>query len=668
MKRQIAVLLCICFLFVSCGTASVPDSTGNIAALPQASATPDEVSGPPALEPPALSFMEALAAEVLQKEILVNGETGEAAIRAVYHWLLQTVRFGDPVGLDVWRYLSDDTEPIPYLENRAFSPLRFRIGSCEDFAAAMTLLLRAAGFDAEYVAGFTLSVDQAYIDHAWAVVRLGGVWYHIDPQLEQNVTRNHSLTYRYYLKSDKEFALDHKWGENLIDYWPDMPDEEKQAIRALYTPPVCTDEYPPPEAITIPLPLKQNMAEIETEISTIKKQSGKAALSPIPLNVEPPVLVAAHHVTPPLLDSVDAACAYGRSFLAGEEAAFYDALRAALIAPLDGMRVSIPESVTDARALYVSGALASDEPLFYWASFDLIQENGTRDIRISLSVPLDVIESRQHALEAKANQILTPVADASPFEKALAIHDAMAAVNYDRAQAGENSGNAYGALLEGKATCNGYARGFQYLANLAGLEAAYLRGRSLRGAEHAWNAVKLDDVWHFADATWDRPLREYDGIYHDYFLISTEEMYRDRFWDDTQYPALPDTDAAGFSDYYSRMDYAVTIAAPDDTGEQARILADIFYRQLKAKAAFLSQAEPVFLELKIQGGRQNYLDWKEAYVKQVFHILDHITAMSDADNLPVDIIRDTSVKCDFNDTMQILTFYPNVRARETQKR
>ena len=44
-----------------------------------------------------------------------------------------------------------------YLEQRALSVLLYHVGMCEDYAAALTLLYRAAGLQAEYVPGITYS-------------------------------------------------------------------------------------------------------------------------------------------------------------------------------------------------------------------------------------------------------------------------------------------------------------------------------------------------------------------------------------------------------------------------------------------------------------------------------------------------------------------------------
>ena len=66
---------------------------------------------------------------------------------------------------------------------------------------------------------------------------------------------------------------------------------------------------------------------------------------------------------------------------------------------------------------------------------------------------------------------------------------------------GTEIGNAVGALTYQKAICGGYSFGFQYILMRAGLPAIYLTGDA-GGGYHAWNYVKVDGQWYFADSTW----------------------------------------------------------------------------------------------------------------------------------------------------------------------
>lgn len=292
-KKIIASLMAFALLFSGCGEkekplpVSMPESTIESSAPPENKDKTIEIT-----------YVESLAhAKAL--ELGMDNMSQLEAIKTSYEYLITNIYFADPVGLDLWRYNSTEDKAISYIENRSLSPLLFNIGSCEDFAAVQVMLLNAVNIPTKYVAGYTLSVDQVFIDHAWAVVNLDDNWYHLDPQLEQNVSKSGNLSYRFFLKSDEDFLIDHRWGQNLIDSFEDITPSEIEIIKSHYMVPACESTYDIQPIIQISLPTTPNMNIIEEKIYKMKE--GKGALPEIFLNVEPPILVEKRHITPPLL-------------------------------------------------------------------------------------------------------------------------------------------------------------------------------------------------------------------------------------------------------------------------------------------------------------------------------------------------------------------------------
>ena len=134
------------------------------------------------------------------------------------------------------------------------------------------------------------------------------------------------------------------------------------------------------------------------------------------------------------------------------------------------------------------------------------------------------------------NQIITK--NMSDFDKAKTIHDyILMNVDYDYKNYLNNtipsqSYTALGALKNKYAVCAGYAKLFQLMSQLSGLECTYIVGDTPQGA-HAWNQVKIDGKWYNVDVTWDDPVstdKKFDfHRYNSYghFLISDELMYKD---------------------------------------------------------------------------------------------------------------------------------------------
>ena len=95
----------------------------------------------------------------------------------------------------------------------------------------------------------------------------------------------------------------------------------------------------------------------------------------------------------------------------------------------------------------------------------------------------------------------------SEYEMEKALHDMLAAnVEYVSAT---NAHNAYGALVEGKSVCEGYAESLQYLLQRVGIQAIEVFGYGITnkqtgtGENHAWNIVRLDGQYYLTDLTWD---------------------------------------------------------------------------------------------------------------------------------------------------------------------
>lgn len=74
-------------------------------------------------------------------------------------------------------------------------------------------------------------------------------------------------------------------------------------------------------------------------------------------------------------------------------------------------------------------------------------------------------------------------------------------VSYDHSYVLPNSCNAYGAIVNGKAVCCGYAYAYKYMADLAGLKVLYVTGYAGKEkAYHAWNLAYADGKWLLVDS------------------------------------------------------------------------------------------------------------------------------------------------------------------------
>ena len=81
------------------------------------------------------------------------------------------------------------------------------------------------------------------------------------------------------------------------------------------------------------------------------------------------------------------------------------------------------------------------------------------------------------------------------------------------------SNTAYGVLVEGFGTCNGYADAMAIF-----LDKINIINYKISNDEHIWNLVYLDEEWYHLDLTWDDPISDMNINRDTYFLITTETL------------------------------------------------------------------------------------------------------------------------------------------------
>lgn len=62
--------------------------------------------------------------------------------------------------------------------------------------------------------------------------------------------------------------------------------------------------------------------------------------------------------------------------------------------------------------------------------------------------------------------------------------------------------NIYGALVQRKTVCHGYALAYLYLLQKVGIQATVVTGDCHSGEPHAWNIVKMEGNYYHVDVTW----------------------------------------------------------------------------------------------------------------------------------------------------------------------
>ncbi len=155
------------------------------------------------------------------------------------------------------------------------------------------------------------------------------------------------------------------------------------------------------------------------------------------------------------------------------------------------------------------------------------------------------IENNQPAelLALKVQEVINECQAETDYEKVVKYHDYVVSHTEYGFLTGEDERLSYtaaGALLRGKAVCNGYAEALELLLLCSGVETQMVVGTTDEG-NHAWNMVKLEDSWYHIDATWDDPLPDTgEDILHVYVNVSDEVMGKTHVWNQSAYPECGD--------------------------------------------------------------------------------------------------------------------------------
>ena len=204
--------------------------------------------------------------------------------------------------------------------------------------------------------------------------------------------------------------------------------------------------------------------------------------------------------------------------------------------------------ISEAEAILVTQAFYADFPELFWARPEYLYATNSSGEHLCVGVQLgynnhasDLEQSKKNFLDA-ADAILEGLpAGGSDFDKELYLHDALITkVTYDINTVSEQ--NAYGALIDGRAVCAGYAFAFQYLLMRAGIESFYVTGTSHK-ENHAWNIAKIDGDWYFVDPTWDDPVGSTYSPHYAYFNLTTSAMGADHRVDTDRNVTLPECTA-----------------------------------------------------------------------------------------------------------------------------
>lgn len=161
-------------------------------------------------------------------------------------------------------------------------------------------------------------------------------------------------------------------------------------------------------------------------------------------------------------------------------------------------------------------------------------ENGVYYLTLIFSIAYYTTAEQEQEMDAAVEDVLDELDlewHMNDYEKVCSIYDYICNhVTYDYDHLNDDSYKlqftAYAALVQGKAVCQGYANLFYRLAKEVGLSPRIVRGwQTSSGGGHAWNIVKLGDLYYNLDATWDSSYVQAGYPYN--FFLKGWDTYED---------------------------------------------------------------------------------------------------------------------------------------------
>lgn len=162
-------------------------------------------------------------------------------------------------------------------------------------------------------------------------------------------------------------------------------------------------------------------------------------------------------------------------------------------------------SVSNVQFMKVLTAFMNDNPQVFWLcnQYDYVDSGGQRYFYLYSYLSADDCQQEQRRFYDTVKKIISGLPKKlSEFETEKYIHDYL----LDHCAYFEGDRwwlySAYGAIVQGKAVCEGYSEAMQLLLNCAGVRTTVVVGES-GGNLHEWNLVQINFEWYHLDATWD---------------------------------------------------------------------------------------------------------------------------------------------------------------------
>lgn len=154
--------------------------------------------------------------------LIHNGQSDYDKVLQVHNWVTQNVTYDTAAASSLGSFSQGVQE-----SHSIVGPLLSHKGVCDGFSSAMKFLLDGAGVECWTVDG-SAKGDLTQGPHAWNIVKINGVYQHVDATFDFSKLMPEVMNYSYFGLSDDHIGRDHTW--KRINY-PACPDEPYNYFR-----------------------------------------------------------------------------------------------------------------------------------------------------------------------------------------------------------------------------------------------------------------------------------------------------------------------------------------------------------------------------------------------------------------------------------------------------
>ena len=474
----------------------------------------------------ALNLIAAETSEILYKANSL--ENDYLKVKLIYDYLNKNFAISTTV--------HSDTIYGGFIENKA---------SSNGFSEVFCYLLNKQGFKT--------IVIKDNLSSEWAMVKLDDEWYHFDPYAEKNLQNTDYQTYNFFSITTEQISLKHTITSDLLSILPLATATEYNYF------------------------IKNNLYIDNTNVSNIKAVAQRS-LSLTPNQIS--LLFSDYNTYNHFVSNLTLAIPDGYSLNSSlnfdngyyiiyilvnsdpvyerynhyksqltdpNEIAAYEAIDNMLMNVLSISNVNLANAESLSK---VMNYVILDRPEYFHIPNSY--SYGTQGGKIVyVTIRYDERFNTKDKFDAKMAEIDAEVAEliaeaktfSSEYEKVVYIYDYLKdhiTYTYDYEEGTLDVYSLYGAIVKGKAVCEGYAEGFGYLLNKLNIQSIMVTGES-QGVGHKWAMAQLDGEWYHFDPTWDDPSSSSNlsgFAFYNYFAVTTAEITVDHDIDDGLYLPL----------------------------------------------------------------------------------------------------------------------------------